>query len=153
MDLEIRRYEAADHDAVWALNDHALNVVGAHPGEAMFADLHEVEKVYFESGGEFLVGVVDDVVLAMGAFKRTDSLRAEITRMRIHPNAQRRGYGQAILSALEMRARELGYAALHLETTVQQVAAQGLYERNGFVQTGTGRYEDFVLLNYEKRLI
>jgi hypothetical protein len=41
---------------------------------------------------------------------------------------------------------------MHLETTVQQVAAQGLYERNGFVQTGTGVYEDFKLLNYEKPL-
>ena len=152
MDLQIRRYAASDHDEVWELNDHALNVVGAHPGEAMFYDLHEVEKVYFENGGEFLVGTVDGAVVAMGAFKRSDDARAEITRMRIHPDAQRRGYGQAILSALEARAREMGYAALHLETTVQQVAAQGLYERNGFVQTGTGRYEDFVLLNYEKPL-
>jgi ribosomal protein S18 acetylase RimI-like enzyme len=118
----------------------------------MFSDLHEVEKVYFENGGEFLVGVLDGVVLAMGAFKRTDETRVEITRMRIHPDAQRRGYGQLILSALEARAREMGYATLHLETTVQQTAAQGLYERNGFVQTGTGRYEDFVLLRYEKPL-
>src|SRR5688572_24498370 len=113
-ELHIRRYEAADHDACWELNDHALNVVGAHPGEAMFADLHEVETIYFDNGGEFLVGTVDGVVVAMGAFKRTGDDQAELTRMRIHPDAQRRGFGQAILSALEARARELGYATLHL---------------------------------------
>lgn len=152
MELEIRRYEARDHDAVWALNDHALNVVGAHPGESMFADLHAIERVYFDAGGEFLVGTVAGVVLAMGAFKRTGEGRAELTRMRIHPDAQRRGFGQAMLSALEARAREMGYSTLHLETTVQQVAAQALYERNGFIKTGTGRYEDFVLLQYEKQL-
>jgi ribosomal protein S18 acetylase RimI-like enzyme len=88
----------------------------------------------------------------MGAFKRTGEGVAEVTRMRIHPNHQRKGYGQAVLSALEVRAREMGYQRLHLETTMQQVAAQGLYAANGFVQTGTGKYEDFVLLQYEKPL-
>jgi len=39
-----------------------------------------------------------------------------------------------------------------LEALLVQVAAQGLYAANGFVQTGTGRYEDFVLLQYEKPL-
>jgi ribosomal protein S18 acetylase RimI-like enzyme len=152
MELQIRRWQPSDHDAVWQLNDHALNVVGAHPGDAMFADLRDVERVYFDNGGEFLVGTVDGAIVAMGAFKRTHEDGVELTRMRIAPDFQRHGFGQAILSALEARAREMGYARMHLETTVQQVAAQGLYERNGFVQTGTGVYEDFKLLNYEKPL-
>jgi ribosomal protein S18 acetylase RimI-like enzyme len=152
MELQIRRWQPADHDVVWELNNHSLNIVGAHPGDAMFADLHDVGGVYFDNGGEFYVGCVDGAVVAMGAFKRTHPDSVELTRMRIHPDFQRHGFGQQILSALEARAREMGYASMHLETTVQQVAAQRLYERNGFVQTGTGTYDDFKLLIYEKPL-
>lgn len=152
MELQFRRWEPADHDTVWELNNHALDIVGANPGESMFADLHDVQGAYYDKGGEFLIGTCDGAIVAMGAFKRTGDDNVELTRMRIHPDHQRKGYGQAILSALESRAREMGYARMHLETTVQQVAAQGLYARNGFVQTGTGTYEDFKLLIYEKPL-
>ena len=152
MDLQIRRYEPADHESVVAINDLSLNTVGAHPGPSMFVDLYDIQGVYFDKQGEFLVGVCDGEVVAMGAFKWIGDEVAEVTRMRIHPDHQRKGYGQAILSALEARAREMGYTKLHLETTTYQVAEQGLYAANGFVQTGTGRYEDFVLLQYEKPL-
>jgi GNAT superfamily N-acetyltransferase len=40
----------------------------------------------------------------MGAFRRTDPERAEIKRMRVHPDYQGRGFGQIILSELEARA-------------------------------------------------
>lgn len=152
MELQIRRWQPDDHDAVWELNNRALDVVGANPGESMFVDLDDVKGTYFDRGGEFLVGTVHGAVVAMGAFKRTADDSVELTRMRIDPSQQRHGFGQAILSALEARAREMGYARIHLETTVQQVAAQGLYERNGFILTGTGQYEEFKLLIYEKTL-
>jgi ribosomal protein S18 acetylase RimI-like enzyme len=150
--LQIRRYEDADHEAMWDLNNLALDIVGAHPGQDYFADLHNINEVYLDNRGEFLLGMVDDQIVAMGAFKRTDDAKAEIVRMRIHPDFQRRGFGQALLSALVDRAKAMGYRALHLSTTVQQVAAQALYERNGFRQTGTDTYEQFKLLVYEKEL-
>ncbi len=53
----------------------------------------------------------------MGALRRTTNEWAEIKRMRVHPDFQRRGFGQMILEALEARAVALGYAALHLDTT------------------------------------
>lgn len=151
--LFIRRYEPKDHDAVWWLHNEALNLIGAHAGNGAWDDdLHAIEQVYFEPGGEFLVGTVDDEVVAMGALKRSDATRGEVKRMRIHPEHQRKGFGQAMLQAIEQLARELGYRTLHLDTTVGQTAAQGLYESNGFVKVGTGRYEQFELLLYEKEL-
>ena len=152
MDLEIRQYTAADYDAMWELNNRALNLAGAQPGEDYFGDLHKIEEAYLNAGGDFLVGLVDDQIVAMGAFKRTDDARAEVVRMRIHPDFQRRGFGQAILSALMERAADAGYRSLHLSTTTLQTAAQGLYERNGFRHTGDDTYEDFKLLVYEKDL-
>ena len=40
------------------------------------------------------------VLLAMGALKRTGERSAEVKRMRVHPDAQGRGYGRQVLVAL-----------------------------------------------------
>ena len=149
----IRRYEEADHDAVWEVHNLALDQVGAHVGNGPWDDdLHRIEDVYLRRGGEFLVGVCDGRVVAMGALRRIGARDARITRMRVHPDCQRRGFGQAVLSRLEARAAELGYAALSLETTVQQTAAQRLYLKNGYVETGRTRLHGFDVILYEKRL-
>ena len=68
------------------------------------ADLDHIEDVYLHAG-DFWVGFCDDQLVAMGALQRPTATRAEIKRMRIHPDYQRLGFGQAILSALEKRAR------------------------------------------------
>ena len=151
--FEIRRYEAADHDAVFELHNVALEAVGAHVGNGPWdEDLHDVQTVYLDAGGEFLVGELDGQIVAMGALKKTGDGCAEVTRMRIDPEHQRRGFGQAILTRLERRAVELGLLHLHLHTTVQQVAAQKLYEKNGYAQTGRTRFAGFDVLIYEKTL-
>ena len=114
------------------------------------ADLDRIEKEYLEDGGEFLVGNLNGKIVAMGALKKTDSDRVEIKRMRVHPDFHRLGFGQLILNALENRAMELGYKQLHLDTTVQQVAAQGLYEKNGYSRSGSKRIGAFSVIVYEK---
>lgn len=72
--------------------------------------------------------------------------------MRVHPDFQRRGFGQAILQALEARADEMGYTKLQLETTVQQIAAQKLYIKNGYVEVGRTKIHNFDVILYEKML-
>jgi len=52
--------------------------------------------------------------------------------MRVHRDYQRRGFGRAILDALETRAVELGYTTLHLDTTVDRLPAQRLYLAAGY---------------------
>ena len=149
--LRIRRYEPADRDAIRTLHDEALYEVGAHLGDGIWdADLDEIEAVYLQGGGEFLVGVLDGKIVAMGALRRTSDERAEITRMRISPGLQGRGIGQRLLDDLHRRARDLGYTTLHLETTVQQRAAQRLYEKNGYVETGRGMVGPFRCIYYER---
>ncbi len=70
--------------------------------------------------------------------------------MRIAPAFQRRGFGQAILTALERRAVELGYKTLHLDTTVLQKAAQGLYIKNGYSEASRAKVGPFECIFYEK---
>jgi len=151
--LEIRRFRRGDHDAVFALHNLALHQVGAHVGNGPWDDdLHHIPEVYLDSGGEFLVGLLDGRIVAMGALVPEAGRRAKITRMRVHPDVQRRGFGQAILGRLEARAAEIGVAALWLDTTVGQTAAQALYRKNGYAETGRTRLHGFRVILYEKKL-
>jgi ribosomal protein S18 acetylase RimI-like enzyme len=152
--LRIRRYQPTDRDAVRALHDEALNDIGAHLGRGPWdADLDEIESVYLQSGGEFFVGVLDERLVAMGALRRTSEGRAQITRMRVVPDLQGRGIGQRLLENLHHRAMELGYETLHLDTTVGQVAARRLYEKNGYRETGRGMVGPFRCIYYERERV
>lgn len=151
--LSIRRYRDADAGVVVRLHDEALAPTGAHAGPGPWNDdLNDVPGVYLSGGGEFLVGEVDGQVVAMGALRRIDDATAEVKRMRVFPAHQRRGYGASILSALESRARELGYRRLVLDTSEQQVAARAMYLRHGFREAGTKPWQGWVLRVYEKWL-
>lgn len=148
--LTIRRYQAADHDAVWHLHKLALVESGAYADSGTWDDdLHHIEQVYIENGGEFLVGVCDDQLVAMGALV-VGADKAEVKRMRVHPDHQRRGFGQAVLQQLEERARELGYQSVFLETTAQQEAAQHFYTKNGYDEIERKAWHQFMVILYKK---
>jgi GNAT superfamily N-acetyltransferase len=152
--LHIRRYEPGDKLAVRRLHDDALNEVGAHLGSGPWDDdLAEIESVYLDQDGEFLVGVLDGEVVAMGALMRISTERAELKRMRVRPGLQGRGYGQAMLDALHRRASELGYSMLRLDTTIQQRAAQHLYLKNGYSEAGRGVVGPFDCIFYEREIL
>ena len=151
--MKIRQFRREDAEAVWNLHNLALHDVGAHAGDGPWDDdLHAIEDVYLKRGGDFLVGFVDDRLVTMVALKKTDPRRAELKRMRVHPNYQRRGLGQMMLIALEARAQSLGYKEIHLDTTTVQEAAQKLYEKNGYRKVGENRVGKFDTILYEKHI-
>jgi GNAT superfamily N-acetyltransferase len=151
--LTIRRYQPADQEAVWALHKAALRAAQADLGNgARDDDLRQIEDVYLNAHGEFLVGSLEDRLVAMGALRQSSEHRAEIKRMRVYPDCQRKGFGQAILTALEQRAKELGYSTLHLDTTTVQEAAQRFYTKNGYIEVRRGQAHGFHLIFYEKRV-
>src|SRR5262245_28376406 len=151
--LTIRRYQPEDRTTVIELHRVALQQVGGYcENPTVDADLDHIEEVYIQDCGEFLVGECEGRLIAMGALRRTTKSRAEIKRMRVHPDFQRLGFGQKMLNALEERADRLGYTELHLDTTVQQTAAQRLYEKNEYVLIREGTLGKFSVLFYEKKL-
>ncbi|HLI91823.1 MAG TPA: GNAT family N-acetyltransferase [Ktedonobacteraceae bacterium] len=159
----LRRYTPADQQAVEHLHVLAIQQIGAYLGRGPWDDdIYAIEEVYLKNQGEFLIGECDGLFVAMGALKRTSPERAEIKRMRVYPEYQRRGYGQIILSELEARARALGYRVLHLDTAIVQIPAQKLYEKNGYrevgrtilqQQVGKDTYQPLEVILYEKQLI
>jgi len=151
--LEIRQYRDGDADAVWELHNLALEGTGAHLGNGPWdKDLKRIREVYLDGAGEFVVGVLDGRIVAMGGLKRTGDERAEIKRMRVHPDYQRRGFGSAILEHLERRARLLGYRVLHLVTAVVQISARRLYEKSGYREVGRTVVGGLDTILYEKRI-
>ena len=149
----LRRYTPADREAVEYLHVHAIEQAGAYLGRGSWDDdVYAIEETYLNNHGEFLIGEWNGVFVAMGALRRTGSERAEIKRMRVLPAYQGRGLGQIILSELEARARALGYKTLHLDTSVVQLPARRLYEKNGFREVGRDRYQGLEVILYEKEL-
>ncbi len=138
---------------MWELHNRALNEVGAHAGNGPWdADLHSIAGTYLDGGGEFLVGLVEGRLVAMGALRRLDDRVAEIKRMRVHPDFQRQGFGRLVLAALERRAGELGYETLRLDTALVQAAAQRLYQEAGYREVGRGELAGFDVIYFEKAL-
>jgi len=137
MTMQIRRYQGSDHDQVLCLHRVALAAIGADAGPGPWDDdLEQIEQSYLTARGDFLVGILDDRVAAMGALRHIDQQTAELKRMRVSPSLQQQGLGRRILHTLEARARELGYIAVVLDTNDQQTAAIGSTEPRAISRPG-----------------
>ena len=64
---------------------------------------------------------------------------AEILTIAVTETSRRRGIGDKLLRALKMSLSEEGIERLFLEVAADHSAAQGLYRRHGFVETGRRR--------------
>lgn len=62
-------------------------------------------------------------------------LRAEVCKVMVHPDARRRGHGQALMRAAEAEARRLGKRLILLDTNTDS-PAQRLYESLGWQVCG-----------------
>ena len=157
-DLRIRRFRSADAARVRDLHEAAMRDVGAYVEGVPDEDLEAVTETYLETGGEFLVGERESEgrIVAMGAFRPVDESEfvaqllpdlpdatVELTRMRVDPDYQRRGYGRRIAAELERRARDRGVQCVVLDTRPSQTAARGLYESLGYEEAARERIEGF----------
>lgn len=151
--FELRSFRVGDEEAVWRLHDLALGDAGVHGGRGPWEDdLRDIPGAYLDSGGDFVVAFADGELVGMGALARISDEEAEIRRMRVHPDFQRRGLGRRILGLLEGRARELGVGTVRLDTTEEQTAARRLYESAGYRETGRRHGTRFVFVDFEKCL-
>ena len=115
----------------------------------------------FESAaGAFFVGYLAEAPVAMGAWRVVGEDRlgtsstAEIKRMYVVPELQRRGLARRMLDHLESTATAAGIEALILSTGELQPEAMALYEAEGYEPIeGFGHYGGSSLNRcYGKRL-
>lgn len=152
--IHIRSYRPEDLKAVKNLHIIALKALNAYfPDTFDDNDLDHIDDVYLKRGC-FLVGEVHGRLIAMGALKRISDIVGEVKRMRVHPDYQRKGYGQLILDELVKEAKSRGFTLMQLDTTSNLTAAQLFYEKNGFTRVNKvvkGWPSDTIF--YEKMLV
>jgi len=151
--FELRSFQPSDAEAVWGLHDAALSDAGVHGGRGPWEDdLRDVGATYLDSGGDFLVALASGRLVGMAGLLCRSPGEAEIRRMRVHPDFQRRGLGRLMLRELEGRAQALGLGLVCLDTTEEQIAARRLYEGAGYREVGRRRTDRFVFIDFAKTL-
>lgn len=150
--MNIREYDKRDASVVMELHEQALRGTGAYAPGPWDEDLKKIEETYLDPGGMFLVVEIEGKLVAMGAMKRVSDTTGEVKRMRVLPEFQQKGIGQAILDRLIKFAMEHGITRVVLDTTEVQVQAQRFYEKNGFARYGSDTWNGFEVLLYERWL-
>jgi len=155
----VRKYNSSDKEAVKEIYRLAsiCSEIGYRSGP-WEEDFENIERTYFD-GGEFLVGLIDQNIVAMGGYRKITDKMGHIRRMRVHPDYRRRGFARQILQQLEKEAKRNGLDELRLRTSKQQVMAQNFYEKNGYKKMKTkksfyieGGGNTFEVIWYKKQL-
>lgn len=116
------------------------------------ADLRAIEKVYLQPGGEFLIGLINREVIAMGGFQRLSDNSAELRRMRIRKELQDHGYGSQLLQELERIAFLSGIRKFSFETAKARPLTLEFYHKHGYYETGSGFYGLVETIHFSKEL-
>ncbi|NJM96403.1 MAG: GNAT family N-acetyltransferase [Phormidesmis sp. RL_2_1] len=97
-------------------------------------DVVDVEKYYWEAGGEFwVIERSGQIVGTGGYYPITRGNRAvEVRKMYLLPDARGYGLGRFLLTQLEQAATDKGFKEVWVETATALSAAVKLYEKNGY---------------------
>jgi putative acetyltransferase len=88
-----------------------------------------------------LIVYENEFPVGIGAYKEYDSQTAEIKRMYTRPDYRGKGIAKAIITELELWAKEEGYTTAILETGHLQKDAIGLYQKLGYeITENFGQY-------------
>ena len=145
--MTARRARRGDTPRLWALNN--LPNIGPTADPTMpidlpipdgppraFPDLADVEASFVEAGGDFIVVEEDEFIVGMGGIRPRPDGRAEMLRVRVHPARRRLGIGRALVGELEMRARDMCFVGVHLDTATNQPEAVAFYRALGYREVG-----------------
>jgi GNAT superfamily N-acetyltransferase len=151
--MHLIRYRDDYREPMLALHRRAL--VGIPLGLSQQedeADLGAIEQVYLRGGGEFLLGFINDRLVAMGGFQRLTDTSAELRRMRIEQELQGRGYGTQLLRELERLAFQSGIRTLGLAAARRRPLTLEFYRKHGYQETGQGFYGEVETVQFSKTL-
>jgi GNAT superfamily N-acetyltransferase len=151
--LHFIRYRPEYQEQVLALHRSAMEgMTHGMTQQEEEADLLAIERIYLDDGGEFLIGLLDDEVVAMGGFKLLSDSTAELKRMRIASQFQGRGYGSQLLRELESLAFQRGFQTLCLETAKARNLTLAFYRKHAYQETGRSAYGTVETVKFAKML-
>jgi len=123
--MQIRPFDPQDEEQVIALWRKCNLVV---PQNDPKKDIQRKLKVNTEL---FLVGVVDDKIVAtiMGGY---EGHRGWVNYLAVSPSHQRKGYGQQMMEAVEVKLRAMGCAKINLQVRETNLAVVEFYKAIGY---------------------
>ncbi len=153
--MQLVRYRSNYFESILELHRDAKDNLGLAIGINQHdeeADLRAIQQIYINSGGEFLIGLLDGVVIAMGGFQRLSENSAELRRMRIRRDLQDQGYGSQLLQELERLAFQSGIHVLSFETAKARPLTLEFYRKHGYQETDSGCYGEVETIHFRKVL-
>ncbi len=82
--------------------------------------------------GVFLLALSDGMPIGCVSLRPLEGAEAEVKRLWVHPDARGQGLARRLMTALEARARALGYQRLKLDSNSALTEAITLYRRMGW---------------------
>jgi ribosomal protein S18 acetylase RimI-like enzyme len=84
--------------------------------------------------GGLLIGLLDELPVTGGAFRRFDDATAELKRIWTDVRYRRQGHAKALLVELEAEIAARGYRRVYLTTGDRQPEAEALYLSTGYTR-------------------
>ena len=134
---QIRPIEKRDNGMIASLIRSVLDDFGVPKVGTAYADqaLDDMYKTYDKENACYFVVEVDGMLLGGAGITQLDNYDGpicELQKMYFRPEARGRGIGTQMMNLCLEKAREFGFERCYLETMPYMIAAQKLYERNGF---------------------
>lgn len=95
-------------------------------------ELLSLQKMYGTPHGTIILCKADHEFVACVAVRPIDNKIAELKRMYVKPNFQRKGIGKELLRLSLSFAKNAGYEKARLDTLNTMQPAMNLYKENGF---------------------
>lgn len=95
-------------------------------------ELRTLPGEYSPPRGRLLLATIQQQPAGCVALRSIDDEYCEMKRMFVYPRFRGQGAGVALATRLIDNAREAGYRALRLDTSIRQGEAKALYSRLGF---------------------
>lgn len=155
MEPRISLREATNDDiaAVKALVFSVLEEYAIPRGDGSTdADLDDIEANYTRSNGYFTIVEQNNRIIASMGVLRVNEETCELRKMYSIPDVRGRGLGRYLLELALLKARELGYRRMILETASPLIEAIALYKKFGFSEYQPEHIADRCDLAYELML-
>ena len=95
-------------------------------------ELESLERMYGPPGGRFLLLRLGDGIAGCVALRDLGGKVCEMKRLFVRPDFRGRGLGRKCAEEIAQEAREMGYAAMRLDTLPSMREAIALYRSMGF---------------------